>query len=138
MIDVPATAMQFPDIVRNWGGAILIGLLVVALLAGWKTLLVSPRLARKLLAEGALVVDVRTSDEYASDHLPNVINVPFQLLVDQLPRHVIDKNQAVLLHCQTGPRAAVARQVLKTMGYTRVYNLGSLARARRIVNAVRR
>src|SRR5689334_13003985 len=39
-----------------------------------------PGAARKLIAAGAVVLDVRTPDEYAAAHLPQAINIPVQEL----------------------------------------------------------
>jgi phage shock protein E len=45
---------------------------------------------------------------------------------------VKDKNQVLLLHCASGMRSGVAKQKLKSLGYANFFNLGSLARARKI------
>jgi rhodanese-related sulfurtransferase len=47
---------------------------------------------------------------------------------------VPDKNQELMLHCLSGMRSGVARRQLRAMGYTRVFNLGSYHRARKIVS----
>jgi rhodanese-related sulfurtransferase len=39
----------------------------------------------------------------------------------------------LLLHCLSGMRSGMAKQKLKSLGYANVFNLGSLARARKIV-----
>ena len=44
-----------------------------------------------------------------------------------------DKNQTLLLHCASGMRSGIAKDTLKSLGYANVFNLGSLARARKIV-----
>lgn len=117
----------------NWSVAILFGILVVAFFA-WKRLsLVSAEVARKHLAQGALVIDVRSPQEFRSGHVPNALNLPLGELRASVPRLVKDQNQVLLLHCRSGGRSAIARQQLKSLGYTRVFNLGSLARARQIV-----
>jgi rhodanese-related sulfurtransferase len=47
---------------------------------------------------------------------------------------VRDKNQALLLHCQSGVRSGVARKKLIALGYPNAFNLGSYGRAMQIVN----
>ena len=47
---------------------------------------------------------------------------------------VPDKNQVMLLHCQSGMRSAVAVGKLKSIGYANAFNLGSLSRAKAIVS----
>ncbi len=89
---------------------------------------------RQLLKEGAIVVDVRSQQEFAADHLPQAINLPLSEVAEGIGKVAPDKQRPVLLHCLSGGRSAMARGVLKRMGY-RAYNLGSLGRARRLVSA---
>jgi hypothetical protein len=53
------------------------------------------------LKDGALLVDVRTPSEFNSGHLRDAINLPLDQIEVKLPRRAKDKNQAVLLHCQS-------------------------------------
>jgi phage shock protein E len=93
----------------------------------------SAKEAQALLKNGALVIDVRNSEEYNSGHLVSAINIPLDEIEETLPRHVKDKTEALLLHCQSGMRSGIARKKLKALGYTRAYNLGSYRRAAQIV-----
>ncbi len=94
---------------------------------------IAPAAARECLKNGAVVIDVRTQDEYAAGHLPQAIHLPLDRIESLLPKRIPDKNAVLLLHCQSGMRSAVARRKLVASGYTRVFNLGSLARASRII-----
>jgi phage shock protein E len=115
---------------------IIIALAVVAVFFALKRMsFVSAAVARQHLAAGALVVDVRTADEFGRGHLPNAINIPLGELNERVPQLVKDKNQALLLHCLSGGRSALAKQRLKGMGYVNAFNLGSYRRARRILNS---
>jgi phage shock protein E len=96
--------------------------------------LVSAEKARQLLAEGALLIDVRSPEEYAGGHLPGAINLPVGALRTELPHRVADRNQILLLHCLSGGRSGMAVQQLKRMGYVHVFNLGSYGRAENIVS----
>jgi phage shock protein E len=107
------------------------GLLFLFLLK--RASLVSAQTARTLLQSGAIVVDVRTPAEFQSGHLPASVNWPLDSLGETAARQLNDKNRPVLLHCLSGTRSGIARRQLKSMGYSRVYNLGSLGRARRLV-----
>ena len=95
--------------------------------------LISPRDARTYLQTGALLIDVRTAGEFSSGHLPNAINLPLDEIETSLPRRVQDKNQVLLLHCQSGMRSGLAKKKLKRLGYTSAFNLGSYGRAAQIV-----
>ena len=98
---------------------------------------ISPEAARKLLQQGALVVDVREAGEYRGRHLPQAVNIPLGELRGSVPQHVPDKNQVLLLHCLSGTRSAIAKRQLKGMGYTHVFNLGSYGRAGKILGDAR-
>jgi phage shock protein E len=88
--------------------------------------------AVEYLKEGARVLDVRTVTEYQSGHLPNAINIPLGEITQQVCQQMPDKAQVLLLHCHSGTRSAIAARMLKRMGYTRVFNLGSYSRAEKI------
>ncbi len=118
----------------SWSSILIIGL-VLAVFLGLKRLgLVSVGTARKHLEEGALVVDVRSAQEFQAGHLPMTVNIPLGELQTSLPRRVSDKNQVLLLHCLSGTRSGIARRALKAMGYANVFNLGSYGRAKSILN----
>lgn len=113
---------------------ILGGLVVVAaFLLIQRRGLISKAEARRLLSEGARVIDVRRPAEFARDHLSQAVNVPLDDLAARIGKLVPDAQTPILLHCQGGVRSGMARRVLEKRGYTRAYNLGSLGRARRIV-----
>jgi rhodanese-related sulfurtransferase len=121
----------------NWSIAIIAGIVFVAFFA-WKRLsFVSAEVARKQLAEGAVVIDVRSPEEFRSGHVPNAVNIPLGELRESLPRRVKDKSQVLLLHCLSGGRSGIAQQQIKGMRYQNVFNLGSYGRARQIVGEVR-
>lgn len=75
----------------------------------------------------AVLLDVRTEDEYAVEHAAGAKLLPVDDMddvdvMDTLP----DFSAPVLLYCRTGRRAAIAAAKLAHMGYTRIYNLGGL------------
>jgi phage shock protein E len=87
-----------------------------------------PAKARELIAAGAVVLDVRTPDEYRDGHLPTATNVPVDDVstrlgeVDQLTHG--DKAKPIVVYCAAGKRAARAKQTLESAGYTHVVNGG--------------
>jgi phage shock protein E len=89
--------------------------------------------ARQKLKAGALLVDVRTPEEFAASKLTGAVNVPVDTIKSGITNHVTDKSQAVLLHCRSGRRSAVAEKELRSLGYTNVFNLGSFEQARKVV-----
>lgn len=94
---------------------------------------ISAKDAQTHLKNGALLIDVRSSAEFNSGHLPDAINLPLDEIEAKLPRRVKDKNQAILLHCQSGMRSGIAKKKLNSLGYANAFNLGSYGRAARMV-----
>ncbi len=119
----------------NWI-LVLIVVAVVAFLLVFKRFgEVSSTAAAAYLAQGAMVVDVRSQAEFEAGHLRHAINVPLDQIDAIVTQRAKDKNQVLLLHCQSGMRSGVARRKLEALGYARAFNLGSYDRAARIVNA---
>ena len=85
-----------------------------------------------LKAAGAQIIDVRTPAEFDQGHAAQSRNIPLDQFQARIPE--IDPALPVLLCCASGGRSGMARGQLKRMGYVNVFNLGSLERARRIVD----
>lgn len=113
-------------------------LIVLALLATFfifrRMSLVSPEVATQYLQSGALVIDVRGKDEYASGHLPGTVNIPLGELSGRIASVCPDKNRVILLHCLSGGRSGMAVGTLKSLGYTKAFNIGSYSRAEGILS----
>lgn len=78
---------------------------------------------RKLVQDGALIIDVRSKGEYSSGHIKGSINIP----LDQLGRNtnqLKDKSRPIITCCASGMRSASAKGLLKSAGYESVYNGG--------------
>lgn len=89
--------------------------------------------ARAYIKQGALVVDVRTVEEFREKHLPGVTNIPLAELKQRLPGIITNRSAVVLLHCQSGGRSGKAEAQLRDLGYTNAFNIGSFARAGKIL-----
>ncbi|MBP9188111.1 MAG: rhodanese-like domain-containing protein [Chitinophagales bacterium] len=71
---------------------------------------------KKLMSEGAIIVDVRTKQEFNSGHIKGSINIPLDVLGNNLKK--LDKNKSVITCCASGMRSASAKGILKSKGYT--------------------
>jgi rhodanese-related sulfurtransferase len=89
-----------------------------------------PAAARTLVAAGAIVIDVRTAEEYAEAHLPQAINIPVQDLPNRMTEVeklvAGDKARSIVVYCAAGSRAAKAKATLDAAGYSMVVNGGGL------------
>lgn len=81
---------------------------------------VIPRISLADVANGrrdGLIVDVRGKEEWSAGHIPNSLNLPLAELdqrLDELPR------SRLIVHCQTGSRAAIAASLLRARGFSEV------------------
>ena len=83
--------------------------------------------AEKLLKEGAVLLDVRSEEEYKAAHNENAVNIPWgQDFVAGVKEKYPDRSTMIILACSTGKRSYMARDALSGAGYTRVLDLGSL------------
>lgn len=76
---------------------------------------------RRLVEEGAYIIDVREKNEFSRGHVKNAINIPlseFRERIDEIP-----KDRPVYLHCRSGQRSYVAVKTLMNLGYENVYNM---------------
>lgn len=79
-----------------------------------------------LQKEGAILIDVRTAEEYNSKHLEKAINIDYQEIGDKILSKVKNKDDKIIVYCQSGNRSAKAASTLKEKGYKNIYDLGSI------------
>ena len=89
--------------------------------------------AFQYLKSGAMVIDVRSDNEFDSGHIIQAHNMPLDRIDVLAPSTVKDKNKVLLLHCATGVRSNMAKKKLVDLGYKNVFNLGSYDRAQKII-----
>ena len=94
---------------------------------------ISSKEAVEHLRNGAMVIDVRSAQEFDSGHILQAYNMPLDRVDVLVPSAVKDKNKVLLLHCSTGVRSGLAKKKLEEIGYKNVFNLGGYERAGKIV-----
>ena len=78
------------------------------------------------IEQQALIVDVRTPEEFADGHYPGAINIPHETILDGLNQLGVTADTAVILYCRSGNRSGQAEQVLQEKGFTEARNAGGL------------
>ncbi len=76
--------------------------------------------------ENAVLLDVRTPQEYRKGHVPGSKNVPLQT-IDNVMSITENKDTALFVYCYSGARSRQATAILQHMGYTKVQNIGGIA-----------
>ena len=77
---------------------------------------------KDLIEKGALLVDVRTPEEFAQGHVNASVNIP----LDELPNHLsdFDGKENIIVFCRSGARSGMAKSILNQAGYQNVVNGG--------------
>ena len=76
--------------------------------------------------EGAILLDVRTPQEYRDGFIPGSKNLPLQT-IDKVDSIVENKDTVLYVYCHSGARSRQAAGILQHMGYTNVNNIGGIA-----------
>jgi phage shock protein E len=70
------------------------------------------------------LVDVRTEAEYQAGAIPTAINIPFDVIADNLPTE--DRSARIIVYCRSGNRSGIAQDTLEGLGFTNVTNFGGV------------
>ena len=65
-----------------------------------------------------ILIDVRTDEEYQAGHIPTSINIPFDVITDNLPTE--DTDALIIVYCRSGRRSGIATEALTELGYTKI------------------
>lgn len=76
-----------------------------------------------LIQQGATILDVRSKGEYQGGHIKGSINISVDTLSNNLNKLIKDK--PIITCCASGMRSASAKSILKSNGFSEVYNGGS-------------
>ncbi len=102
--------------------AVITVIILKRLLGGGK---VASSIVKQKLDSGAVIVDVRTPEEFRDGAYPGAKNIPLSDLGRRLGE--IPKDKPVVLYCASGARSSSAARAMKQAGYADVINAGGLA-----------
>lgn len=69
--------------------------------------------------EHAIVIDVRSIEEYNREHIEGAVNIP----LDMINNVDYELDETIIVYCQSGMRSMEAAKMLSKLGYTNLYNL---------------
>ncbi len=75
---------------------------------------------------GAVLLDVRSHEEYTDGHIPESINLPVEQIMNA-GQVLHDKDAVIFSYCLRGSRSARAVKALRQMGFENVINIGGIA-----------
>ena len=88
------------------------------------------------LPDNAVLLDVRSVEEFQSGHLPGAVNLPLPEISAKAADRFPDRNAPLYLYCRSGRRVQIAMEILKKQGYTNLVNLGGFEEAKKFMEQV--
>lgn len=81
----------------------------------------------KIINDGAILLDVRTKEEYDDKHIDGASLLPLdEINIDSISKLVSDKDIPIIVYCRSGNRSKQAKEKLIALGYSKVYDLGAM------------
>lgn len=77
---------------------------------------------KSVIAQGAMLVDVRNPDEYKSGHVKGSVNIPLNQISQKIDK--FKNKNTIIVFCRSGARSKMAQSILKSNGITNVINGG--------------
>ena len=78
---------------------------------------------KNIIEQGAFLVDVRTTSEFAQGHVKGSVNIPLDKIAEKLDQFEGRKN--IIVFCLSGGRSTQARLILEKNGFTNVIDGGT-------------
>ena len=82
--------------------------------------------ALDLMAEGAVLVDVRERHEHEEIRIPESMLISLSVIEVLAPMRFDDLDTVIVVYCRSGRRSAEAAAILVDLGFTNVYDLGGI------------
>jgi phage shock protein E len=80
---------------------------------------------KEKINEGALVIDVRSPEEFATGAYPKAKNIPLDKIGSSIGK--LPKDKPIVLYCASGARSGQAARMLKAAGFADVVSAGGFA-----------
>ncbi len=78
---------------------------------------------KELVKKGAVILDVRSKEEFNGGHVKGAINIPVDTLSTNASK-LGDKDTYIITCCMSGGRSSMAKNILHAAGYDNVHNGG--------------
>jgi len=103
---------------------LVVGITLLTIIASGCSSKGEPGKAWQMINDGALLVDVRTPDEYNQGHLSGAKLIPVKEVEERIAEFGEDKSRPIVVYCKRGVRSGRAEQTLIEHGFTNVLNGG--------------
>ena len=89
---------------------------------------------KKSLPAGAVLIDVRSAEEFNTGHLAGAVNIPHTEIAEKISLVAKERSTPLYLYCRSGRRVGIAMEELSKLGYTKMVNLGGAEEASQKLN----
>ena len=89
----------------------------------------------KKIENGAIILDVRTSKEYAMGHIKDAVNIPLGEIRERYTE--LNPSRTYITTCSHGLRSVKVENLLKEKGFKNVYNGGAWTDLEKIINTAK-
>lgn len=88
---------------------------------------INPEIARLMIdMKKVMILDVRTEEEFNASHVEGALHYPLSDLSVLVKNQITNKDQILLVYCQSGNRSEQASKELVALGYTNVFDFGGI------------
>jgi len=85
---------------------------------------IAPKEALDAIAQGAILIDVRTQKEFDEGHLLGAKLMPHDMIAEKLKSLSEYKTKKIILYCKSGGRSQFATEILRAAGFKDSWNAG--------------
>jgi len=80
--------------------------------------------AKRLIKNGAKVIDIRDKEDFWDSHIPGAFNVDINS-IEKIKKIIVNKNENIIVVCSHGIRSVAIAENLTELGYANVFNLAN-------------
>ena len=86
---------------------------------------------KEAIAAGAILIDVRSAGEFASENIKGSVNIPLDTLNNQV--QVLKKDKPIVVFCRSGNRSMAAKAILAKKGFSNIVDGGSIHSVNKLI-----
>ena len=113
------------------------GIILLTLVVGlalWQTITSESTDRVAIDLENAVLIDVRSPQEFAGGHVTDAVNLPIDTISEAAVSKLASKDQTIILYCHSGGRAAAVHKRMTKWGFSNVHNLKTQSGVQKVLN----
>lgn len=86
---------------------------------------------QETIAAGAVLVDVRSTGEFAAGNIKGSVNIPLDRIGNEAK--ALKKDKPIIVFCRSGNRSMAAKAILEKKGFRNIVDGGSIAIVNKLI-----